>query len=303
MKLMKKTLAYMMVIGTFILGSQQTFAAVYGEVKNSSAIAYCSAQGITSSLQPKEQFQILDLAEGKDVYTIDKDGMPFFLSKDAVHVRKVIEVIEMEGVKVRKDPDPDSEIIQMLEVGTQVSAMYRTTNGNWYQVILSDGREGFIYHSQLTDEALKLLPEKDFAKPKVEVLQWSEASKVLPRGGVATIEDVYTGKTFKIKRTFGTNHADVETLTKEDTAKMKAIWGGFSWERRPVIVHVNGRRLAASLAGMPHAGDSLDGVPGNGMSGVIDLHFRGSRKHKEGSITATPDQLHQNAITIAAQYR
>ena len=36
---------------------------------------------------------------------------------------------------------------------------------------------------------------------------------------------------------------------------MKSIYGGdWSWERRPVIITVNGRKLAASMAGMPHAG-------------------------------------------------
>lgn len=157
----------------------------------------------------------------------------------------------------------------------------------------------------------------------VEVITWGSASKILARGSVATIEDVYTGKRFEIKRTFGTNHADVEALTAADTAVMKQIWGGFTWERRPVIVHIDGRRLAASMAGMPHAGkdsapnlsytwgrsdgygfgQNLDAVKGNAMGGVCDLHFRGSTKHKDGKISATPDPKHQAAISVAAKYK
>ena len=112
-------------------------------------------------------------------------------------------------------------------------------------------------------------------------------------------------------------------MTAADTSIIKQIWGGFNWERRPVIVYIDGRRLAASMAGMPHAGkdsapnlaytsglsdgygygQNLDAVKGNAMSGVCDLHFRGSTKHKDGTISATVDPLHQAAISIAAKYK
>lgn len=300
---MKKKLYYIITLGTFVMSTQIAFGAIYAEVKTGGAVAYATEGGLIASMPEGEQVTVVKLGEDKDVYTIKRESRELEVDKEALHIRKIIETIEAPGVKVRKEPDPDSPMIKMMAIGEQVSVLYRTPNQNWYQVVLEDGREGFIYRSQLMSEGLDLLPEKDLNKPKVEELQWSEASKVFPRGAVATIEDVYTGKTFKIKRTFGTNHADVEALTKADTAMIKEIWGGFTWERRPVIVHINGRRLAASLAGMPHAGSSLDGVPNNGMSGVIDLHFRGSRKHAEGNITATPDPLHQNAISIAAKYQ
>lgn len=152
---------------------------------------------------------------------------------------------------------------------------------------------------------------------KVEVLDWwKSASSVFAVGSVATVKDVYTGKTFKVKRTMGTNHSDTEALTKEDTEIIKSIWGGFSWERRPIHIYINGRVLAASMSAMPHAGidsapaydyvenrsegygagSNLDVVKNNGMDGHFDIHFLNSTRHKDGQ----PDPQHQAAIKVAA---
>ncbi|HYF84324.1 MAG TPA: peptidoglycan-binding protein [Clostridia bacterium] len=161
-------------------------------------------------------------------------------------------------------------------------------------------------------------PVETDSKGKIEVLDWwTQASKVFARGSNAKVIDVRTGKSFNIKRTYGGNHADCETLTKEDTKIMKEIWGGeFSWSRRPVIVEVDGRRLAASMAGMPHAGlDSkpanvtvssrslgygrganLDTIKNNNMSGHFDIHFLKSRTHGTNRV----DPAHQKAIKEAA---
>ncbi|WP_202708521.1 peptidoglycan-binding domain-containing protein [Sporosalibacterium faouarense] len=146
---------------------------------------------------------------------------------------------------------------------------------------------------------------------------WSEVKdKLINRGDNVVVQDFNTGKQFNIKVTYGTNHADVEALTANDTNIMKDIWGGFSWERRPVLVYVGNRALAASMTNMPHAGVdnqpegatlskrsggygrgyNLDMVKNNGMSGVVDLHFKGSSRHKDGR----SDSQHQNAIKRSA---
>lgn len=145
------------------------------------------------------------------------------------------------------------------------------------------------------------------------------AENILKKGDIAEVYDIWTGRTFKIKRTYGYNHADCETLTAEDTKIMKSIYGGnWSWSRRPIIITVNGRKLAASMAGMPHAGvesapantyvsgrsggygrgDNLDAVKGNNMSGVFDIHFLNSRTHGTNKV----DSNHQNAVKEAAQW-
>ncbi|QZY55785.1 LysM peptidoglycan-binding domain-containing protein [Crassaminicella profunda] len=123
---------------------------------------------------------------------------------------------------------------------------------------------------------------------------WTGAQYVVPIGAEFTLIDFATGKRWKMKRTIGANHADCEPLTKIDTAIMKEVWGGvFSWERRPVIVEYNGRKIAASAATTPH---SIQYITNNNFDGHMDLHFLNSTRHKDGEI----DWEHQKNIKIAA---
>lgn len=122
---------------------------------------------------------------------------------------------------------------------------------------------------------------------------WTEAQYVFPLNSEAKITDFYTGKTFTIKRTIGANHADCEPLTGTDTAKVKEIWGGFSWNTRPVLVEVNGRRIAGSMSFMPH---NIQYITDNNFDGHFDIHFLNSTRHKDGEI----DYNHQDMIKISA---
>lgn len=297
---MKQQLIKKAFLGLLMIQSVPVFANVFAVVEDKGAVAYCDRENTIYELDGGSHLQVKDLQEDKDTYIVDIEGDYAEVDKSRLHIRKVLTPITVEGTKVRKKPTPDAALVDQLNVGEIVSVLHQS--GNWYDVVLSDQTQGFIYKDQLQDTSLKLLPVKEFPVQEVEVLDWATASQVMPRGSVATILDVYTGRRFQIKRTFGTNHADIEALTTRDTQIIKEIWGGFSWERRPVIVEFNGRCLAASIAGMPHAGDSLDAIKGNGMSGVIDLHFRGSKRHKEGNIAAVVDPQHQAAIDVAARY-
>lgn len=150
-------------------------------------------------------------------------------------------------------------------------------------------------------------------------LDWfDQVRDIWKRGTNATVTDVDTGKTFQIKRTYGTNHADVEPLTKEDTNTIKEIWGGFSWQRRAVVVQVGQYTLAGSMTAMPHAGldnksegtyisgrsagygwgYNYDAVKGNGIDGHMDIHFKNSRTHS----TNVVQKIHQDMVKKAAQY-
>ncbi len=128
-----------------------------------------------------------------------------------------------------------------------------------------------------------------------EYLDWFEASQYLfPINAVATVTDFETGKSFQVKRTIGASHSDTEPLTSPDTAIIKEIWGGdFSWSVRPVIVEVDGRRIAASMTSMPH---SIEYITDNNFTGHFDIHFLNSLRHKDNAI----DPDHQEAIKIAA---
>lgn len=146
---------------------------------------------------------------------------------------------------------------------------------------------------------------------------WKEVKPMLKRNEtVIEIVDFNTKKSFTLKVTAGTNHADCEALTIDDTNIIKDIWGGFTWERRPVLVYIDGRVVAGSMTAMPHAGRddvqggaytsgrsegygygyNLDFVKNNGMNGVVDVHFKNSTRHKDGR----SDPKHQAAIKISA---
>ncbi len=132
--------------------------------------------------------------------------------------------------------------------------------------------------------------------PGVELLRWDEVQKIYAHGKVVRVIDVRTGKSFRVRRYYGTNHADSEPLTQEDTAIMREVFGGWSWERRPIIVEVDGRRIAASMNGMPHGNGS---IADNGFPGHFCIHFLGSRTHQSNKI----DPAHQAAVLEAAGYQ
>ncbi|NLI60442.1 MAG: LysM peptidoglycan-binding domain-containing protein [Clostridiales bacterium] len=112
----------------------------------------------------------------------------------------------------------------------------------------------------------------------VEMTPWfGGAENIFTRGSTAKVTHVDTGRTFYVKRRGGTKHADCEPLTKNDTDIMRQIYGGsWSWNRKAIIVEVNGKKMAASMNGMPHGGSSISN---NGFSGHFCIHFYGSRGH------------------------
>lgn len=161
-----------------------------------------------------------------------------------------------------------------------------------------------------TENAAKYIGDFDWFK---EV-----RDKIWDRGEDALVTDIDTGKSFMVKRTYGTNHADIEPLTKEDSKIIKEIWGGWSWKRRAVIVQVGDYTLAGSMAAMPHAGldkvregkyvsgrsqgygygYNFDAVKNNGANGHMDLHFKNSRTHNTNSVK----KQHQDMVKKAAAY-
>jgi hypothetical protein len=112
---------------------------------------------------------------------------------------------------------------------------------------------------------------------KIEMLPWEEADHIIPKKAKFTIIDVETGLKFKVQRRAGSRHADVQPLSKKDTAVMKKIYKNkWSWDRRAIIVSINDQLIAASMNGMPHGGGALQ----NGFRGHFCVHFSGSITHK-----------------------
>ncbi|SET05952.1 LysM repeat-containing protein [Natronincola peptidivorans] len=140
------------------------------------------------------------------------------------------------------------------------------------------------------------IPVKETPGPQYgELLDWwTEAQYVVPIGKEFAVVDFHTGRRWNMKRTIGANHADVEPVTARDASIMKEVWGGsYSWNRRPVIVEVDGRRLAASASAMPH---DVQYINNNNFNGHSDLYFLNSTRHVDGR----RDEGHQNNVLTAA---
>jgi hypothetical protein len=130
-----------------------------------------------------------------------------------------------------------------------------------------------------------------------ELVTWAAANRLFPLGADATVVDLATGLRFRVRRLGGSRHADVQPLTAADAAVMRRIYGGrWSWARRPVLVEVGGRRLAASMNGMPHGAGS---IAGNDFPGHSCIHFLLSTLHSSGRI----DPAHLMAVLSAAGVR
>jgi len=114
-------------------------------------------------------------------------------------------------------------------------------------------------------------------KNVIKMTQWEEVNEILPRYSKFTVVDLETGLRFRVQRRAGSNHADVQPLTSEDTAIMKEIYSGkWSWKRRAIIVISEDGKIAASMHGMPHGGGALK----NNFPGHFCIHFYGSTTHR-----------------------
>ena len=130
---------------------------------------------------------------------------------------------------------------------------------------------------------------------KTERLDWFKNGKRVFAGRpTIQIKDVRTGLVFKAKVLYGTNHLDVEPLTKADTAILLKINGGvaFSWHRRPMLVKHNGHVYAASIYSVPHGEQT---ILDNNFKGQFCLHFTGSKTHGTGEVKAD----HQACVALA----
>lgn len=128
-----------------------------------------------------------------------------------------------------------------------------------------------------------------------ESLTWFGHENTIPKGATFTVKDCKTGKTFQVKRWSGANHLDAEPLTAEDTATMKAIYGSWSWKRRPILVKYGDHVYAASMNGMPHGTSTIDD---NDFDGHFCIHFTGSKTHESNKV----DSDHQDAVQTALKY-
>lgn len=140
---------------------------------------------------------------------------------------------------------------------------------------------------------LAALYRQEVFKTYGALMVWEEVDKIFPMYATAKITDIYTSASFNVQRREGSSHVDAQPLTAGDTAIMKKIYDGrWSWERKGIIVEVRGRRIAASMNGMPHGSSKIDD---NNFPGHFCIHFLGSTIHSGGM-----DIRHHREILKAA---
>lgn len=198
------------------------------------------------------------------------------------------EYITIDRVNFRMEPNTDAGIIATLPNGTEI-LMAEYDEDNWSKVIYNSNTGYIKSEFIMTKENYAKLP-----KSQVELLNWSEVKNIFTIGVDAKVYDVRTGLTYYVRSFSNGLHADVEPVTKEDTAIMLKTYNGtWQWDPRPVWVTINGRTMAASINGMPHGGGVNNS---NGMDGQVCIHFRGCTTHNGNKAFA---QDHQDGVTEA----
>ena len=204
------------------------------------------------------------------------------------------------SVNMRKGAGTNFGVVKVLKQGAEIT-FYTLTDG-WY-LIKAGEDTGYVsekYVSTTKPESAPAQPdsgsvELEQVSGKVQQADWwtSDIQNIFKRGRTATVTDVETGLSWTVLRSGGTNHADVQPLTAEDTAKMKKAYGGsWSWNRRAIWVTIDGVTYAASMNGMPHGTGS---IKDNNFDGHHCIHFLNSRTHTGNRW----DTAHQNAVQKA----
>lgn len=111
------------------------------------------------------------------------------------------------------------------------------------------------------------------AKSQIKLQMWyTEIKPTIKSGQTVLVYEPRSGSSFRLRFYSLGRHADSEPLTAQDTAIMKAAWGGkFSWDEKPVYVLLpSGTWVLASMHCMPHLSGS---IKDNDFDGHLCVHF------------------------------
>lgn len=141
-------------------------------------------------------------------------------------------------------------------------------------------------------------PAPEPPQKHAKAMDWwtSDIQKIFSVGTPALITDVETGLQWREQRRGGTNHADVQPLTKEDTKKLKKAYGGkWAWTRRAIWVTIDGVTYAASMNGMPHGSGK---IKNNNFDGHHCIHFTNSRTHGTNKVCPNHQKMINKASSV-----
>ena len=128
---------------------------------------------------------------------------------------------------------------------------------------------------------------------KVQYANWYDKVKAVCRSyPYATIYDYNSGISWQIHIFSIGAHADYEPVTANDTAKMLKVFGGTTWNPRPVwVIFSNGSIYMASTHSMPH---DVQHNRDNNFEGHSCLHF--PRTQEQVTAIGTYATKHQETI-------
>lgn len=259
-----------------ILNTAPALAAFSAMINNSGAKIY-SSSGSSGSLRKGTTVSVKDVESGwakisykgltgyvKTKYLTAKNGATGYASKNA---------------NVYAGASSSTKKIASVSKGAKLEIV--GASGNYYQVT-NGSAYGYIAKGSVSKSKPAAKSSTSW-KSRVEMVGWfNGGSSILTKGEYATIYDIQTGLTVRIRCLYGSNHADVEPATKADTAKLLKIAGGnFSWDSHAVILHANGRYIAAAINTKPHGEQA---ITNNGYNGQFCLHLAGSKTHGSDSV-------------------
>ena len=279
---------------------------------------YIMAKYCKSSTQSEYQYYI-NKSSGSSSSSSSSGSSKSSSSSSSGSVSKgTLAVTKKEKVILRAAGTSNGKQLAVIYAMQTLCTLQGKTNNSdgyvWYSVKV-DGKTGWIRGDLIRilskSEAAAYEKKNNSSKTLYEPEQadWKKdgVNKIFYKGCVATLTDVKTGISFKIKRWSGGLHADVEPLTASDTAKMCKIYGVKTaqeisdknlYQRRSILITVEGHTYAASMYGVPHNYPAGDTIANNKFNGQFCVHFVNSQVHKSKKV----DSAHQAAIKYAYNY-
>jgi hypothetical protein len=282
-------------------------AASYSAYINTSTKVYQKASSSSKSIKVSKGTQCEVTAISGSWARVERAGTSAYIQVKYLTMTDRIKAYANRDTKVYKKASSSSSSIK---VGVNTAVYIVGASGDYWKVENENGKTtAYIKMSHVSWNKVKVdepenepvveTPEETPAektswKDEVVMMDWYDGgSSVLDKGNYATLYHCNTGITIRIKRMGGSNHADIEPATAEDTEKLRKISGGeFDWDSEAVILYSEGKYVACAINTMPHGRQTIDD---NNYEGQFCLHMNNSRTHGSDTI----NDSHQKTIEKA----
>lgn len=269
----------------FVLDIAPAFASSIPAWINSSSATVYNKAGDTGSLKKGTSVEVKAVKKGWAKF--DYKGNTGFVRVKYLTAKEGVTAYVKKSAYVYKSASTSSQKYGPLAVGTQLKVV--GVNGKFFQVT-----NGSAY-AYIAKSALSKSKPSDTTvlASQVQLVKWSKGKNLFSKGDYVQLYDIMSGITVRVRRLGGSNHAELEPASAEDTAKLLKMSGGkFSWNSRPVILHAGGKFIAAAINTMPHGAQS---IKNNNYDGQFCLHLVGSKTHGSNC----ENSHHQAAIKYA----